>query len=356
MKRNLLITGGAGFIGTNLVYHWVKNNPSDSIFVLDNLTYAGNIHSIKSLIDSKRIVFRKGDLRNINNIRPIFDEFNITDVIHLAAESHVDRSISGPENFIYTNIIGTFNIIESFRLHWEKSGRNPNWRFLHVSTDEVFGSLSDNQKPFNEQTAYNPRSPYSASKASSDHIALSWFHTYGLPVLLSNCSNNYGPYHFPEKLIPLALINIILGKKIPIYGNGINVRDWLYVEDHCNALDLILKNGDPGDRFCIGGNNELTNIKIIQIICELMDDLKDDLPNSPSIDLIEYVKDRPGHDYRYAINSQYIRSKLGWKPKIDIYEGLKLTANWFMQNRKWWEELLSDDYLMYLEKHYGGLN
>ena len=344
VKRRLLITGGAGFIGCNLTHYWVSKYPKDEIIVLDALTYAGCLNSIKNLISDSRINFIHGDINDKRLLKRIFEKYKISHIIHLAAESHVDRSIYDPSQFIKTNIQGTFSLLESFRLYWENNNKSKEFRFLHVSTDEVFGSLSADEKPFSEKTAYDPKSPYSSSKAASDHIAMAWQHTYGLPILLSNCSNNYGPFQFPEKLIPLTITNIINGKKIPIYGNGENVRDWLFVKDHCRALEEVIINGSIGRKYCIGGCNQINNIQIVNMICKFVDkfayenDIK--LPQKSSSKLINFVRDRPGHDYRYAIDSMNIRNELGWIPEKDISDGLYITVEWYFQNQEWWKPLI----------------
>ena len=344
MSRNVLITGGAGFIGGNLTHHWCAAHPDDRVVVLDALTYAGNRVTIQPLIDAGRIHFVHGDIMDRLLLEQLLTAERITTVAHLAAESHVDRSISEPGAFLDTNVIGTFRLLEAFLAHWLKAGRPEHWRFLHVSTDEVFGSLQPDDPAFCESTPYEPRSPYSASKAASDHLVRAWYHTYGLPVLVSNCSNNYGPYHFPEKLIPLTLVGIIRGQPIPVYGDGRNVRDWLYVEDHCRALELILVEGLPGGTYCIGGGNEVANIDLVLALCHLMDELAPlydvSLPLQPSRDLIAYVDDRPGHDRRYAIDARRIQAELGWTPKVTVAEGLRRTVIWYLTHRDWWEPLL----------------
>lgn len=344
MSRAVLITGGAGFIAGNLTHHWCAAHPQDRVVVLDALTYAGNRATIQPLIDAGRIRFVEGDITDRTLVDGVLAAEAITHVAHLAAESHVDRSISGPGAFLSTNVTGTFTLLEAFRAHWLAAEQPPHWRFLHVSTDEVFGSLEAADPPFCETTAYDPRSPYSASKAASDHLARAWQHTYGLPVLLSNCSNNYGPYHYPEKLIPLTLLNILQGRAIPVYGDGQNVRDWLYVEDHCRALDVILTQASPGSTYCIGGRNEVANIDLVSMLCELMDALapRHDvvLPVSPSRELITYVSDRPGHDRRYAIDASKIEAELGWRPQVTVQEGLRRTVEWYLTHQDWWKPLL----------------
>ncbi len=352
MTRHLLITGGAGFIAGNLTHHWAAAHPGDRIVVLDALTYAGNRATIEPLISAGQVVFAQGDIGDRPLVDGLLAEHAITHVAHLAAESHVDRSITGPGAFLATNVNGTFTLLEAFRSHWLAAGSPTDWRFLHVSTDEVFGSLEPSDPPFCETTAYSPRSPYAASKAASDHLARAWQHTYGLPVLVSNCSNNYGPYHFPEKLIPLTLINILLGRPIPVYGDGSNVRDWLYVEDHCRALDRILLSGEPGRTYCIGGCNEVANLDLVGMLCALMDELAPELPVRPSRELIRFVTDRPGHDRRYAIDATRISEELGWQPQVTVQEGLRRTVQWYLAHREWWQPLLSAEYASYLDSQY----
>jgi dTDP-glucose 4,6-dehydratase len=352
MTRSLLITGGAGFIAGNLVHHWAASHPDDRLVVLDALTYAGNRATIAPLIDRGRVAFVHGSITDAPLVARLLADHAVTHVAHLAAESHVDRSISGPGAFLDTNIHGTFVLLEGFRAHWEAAGRPEAWRFLHVSTDEVFGSLEPDDPAFHEATPYAPRSPYAASKAASDHLARAWQHTYGLPVLVSNCSNNYGPFHFPEKLIPLTLINILLGRPIPVYGDGRNVRDWLFVKDHCRALDRILEAGTPGGTYCIGGCNEVANLDLVHQLCDLMDELAPDLPVRPSRGLIRFVADRPGHDRRYAIDASLLRRELGWEPQVTVAEGLRRTVAWYLAHPDWWRPLLSDAYAAYLDDQY----
>ena len=344
--KNILITGAAGFIASNFLNYWVKKYPEDKIIALDILSYASNINSIKSLIDRQSIHFYKGDISDHYMLDEIFDNFAINYVINFAAETHVDRSISSPSIFLNTNVLGTYFLLECFKKYWEKNNKPNNWRFLQISTDEVFGSLNLEEKPFNEDSPYKPRSPYSASKASSDHLVRAWHDTYSLPTLITNCSNNYGPFQFPEKLIPLTITNILRGKKIPIYGNGLNIRDWLFVLDHCSAIETIIQKANPGSTFCIGGNNELKNVEVVEQICHLIDDfaprLNIELHKSKSIDLISYVEDRLGHDKRYAIDSSKLSNELNWKPKIKFAEGLKITVKWYLENIRWWEPLIKN--------------
>ena len=330
--NNILITGGAGFIGSNLVHYWAENFKEDKIFVVDNLSYAANLKNIQNLINKGSVKFFKIDIKSHQAIKELLFENNINLVAHLAAESHVDRSIKSPNSFIESNINGTYFLLEAVREFWNTKGRNDNFRFLHVSTDEVFGSLTSNDKPFDENSNYDPSSPYSASKASSDFLCNAWQKTFKIPILISNCSNNYGPYQYPEKLIPLSIKNLKENKFIPIYGDGSNVRDWLFVDDHCDALSKILLKGKVGERYCIGGNNEYSNLELITMICKICDKLKVNLKTNPSSKLIKFVSDRPGHDYRYAINSLKIKSELGWVPKTNIEIGLQKTIEWYLQN------------------------
>jgi dTDP-glucose 4,6-dehydratase len=348
-NRHILITGGAGFIGSNFVHHWCNNYPDDQVVVLDALTYAGNLNNLTSLKDNKNFRFVQGNICDRPLIDQILSESKIDTIAHFAAESHVDRSILGPEAFIQTNIIGTFTLLEAFRKHYPTLEKG---LFLHVSTDEVYGSLNPEDAAFTETTPYAPNSPYSASKASSDHLVRAYFHTYKLPTIITNCSNNYGPYHFPEKLIPLMCINILLGKPLPVYGDGQNVRDWLYVLDHCQALDTVINLGKAGETYNVGGNNEVKNIDLVNMLCDLMDELEPNLPVKPAKNLITFVKDRPGHDRRYAINSSKLQKELGWNPTVTVAEGLRETVKWYLNNRSWWEVLLSEEYQTYYQKIY----
>ena len=348
--RRILITGGAGFIGSNFVHHWCNNYPGDRVVVLDALTYAGNRQNLAGL-DGSNFRFVQGNIGDRSLIEALLREEQINIVAHFAAESHVDRSILGPDAFVQTNLVGTFTLLESFRHHWLERGQRESDRFLHVSTDEVYGSLAPDDPPFTETTPYAPNSPYSASKAGSDHLARAYFHTYGVPTIITNCSNNYGPYHFPEKLIPLMCINILLGKPLPVYGDGQNIRDWLYVGDHCCALAVVIHQGKPGETYNIGGNNEVKNIDLVYTLCNLMDDIAPDLPVQPT-QLITFVKDRPGHDRRYAIDATKIKIELGWTPAETLEGGLRRTIEWYLSHRNWWQPLLSEEYQAYYRQVY----
>lgn len=332
----ILITGGAGFIGSAVIRQAI--GAGHTVVNLDALTYCANLENVATVADHSSYHFEHADIRDYQAIRRIFAEHQPEAVMHLAAESHVDRSIDGPAAFIETNITGTFNLLEAAREYWQSSNREEFFRFHHVSTDEVFGSLGETGK-FTEQTPYDPRSPYSASKAASDHLVRAWHETYGLPVVLSNCSNNYGPYHFPEKLVPIVILNAIAGKPIPVYGSGDNVRDWLYVEDHADALIQVISRGENGKSYNIGGENEMSNLDLVRTICDILDSL---LPKTTSYrDLIEFVRDRPGHDQRYAIDPTFIQEELGWRPSVTIKQGLENTVRWYLDNEAWWQPLLS---------------
>ena len=352
-SSHLLITGGAGFIGSNFVHHWCHQYPQHRVIVLDALTYAGNRQTLADLEGKDNFRFVQGDICDRVLIDSLLRVEQIGMVAHFAAESHVDRSILGPGAFVQTNVVGTFTLLESFRQYWNEKGQPQSDRFLHVSTDEVYGSLEPDDPAFTEKTPYSPNSPYSASKAGSDHLARAYFHTYGMPTIITNCSNNYGPYHFPEKLIPLMCINILLGKPLPVYGDGQNVRDWLYVGDHCQALETVLQKGKAGETYNIGGNNEVKNLELVTLLCELMDELAPDLPIKPASQLITFVKDRAGHDRRYAIDATKIRTELGWTPKETVEQGLRKTIQWYLENSDWWQPLLSEDYKNYYQKVYG---
>jgi dTDP-glucose 4,6-dehydratase len=347
--RRILITGGAGFIGSNFVRHWCDRYLDDRVVVLDALTYAGNQANLAGLEVRETFRFVKGNICDRPLLDALLQEEQIDTIAHFAAESHVDRSILGPDAFVQTNVVGTFTLLEAYRQHYTS---HPNGVFLHVSTDEVYGSLGPDDPAFTETTPYAPNSPYSASKAGSDHLARSYFHTYNLPTIITNCSNNYGPYHFPEKLIPLMCINILLGKPLPVYGDGQNIRDWLYVRDHCSALDRVIHQGKPGETYNVGGNNEVKNIDLVRLLCKLMDELAPNLPVRPSEELIAFVKDRPGHDRRYAIDATKIKTELGWTPSVTVEEGLRQTVEWYLQHEEWWKPLLSAEYQAYYQKVY----
>ncbi|WP_374397472.1 dTDP-glucose 4,6-dehydratase [Tabrizicola sp.] len=331
----LLVTGGAGFIGSAVVRLAVSRG--HEVVNLDAMTYAANEANVASVARSNLYSFEQADIRDRAALDRIFALHRPDAVMHLAAESHVDRSIDGPADFIETNITGTFNLLEAARAHWTRAGKPAGFRFHHISTDEVFGSLGP-EGQFTEHTPYDPRSPYSASKAASDHLVRAWAETYGLPVVLTNCSNNYGPYHFPEKLIPVTILNALHGKPIPVYGNGENIRDWLYVEDHADALLLVLQKGQLGRSYNIGGENERRNIDLVRTICALLDEMAP--KTTPHADLITFVTDRPGHDVRYAIDPSRIRDELGWRPSVTVEEGLRRTVRWYLDNEAWWRPLL----------------
>lgn len=348
MRKNILITGGAGFIGSHVVRRFVNKYPNYKIVNLDLLTYAGNLDNISDIQDRSNYSFVKADIRDLDAMRTIFEEHQITHVVHLAAESHVDRSIADPLVFIKTNVIGTGNLLQAAKEYWK--GTYDEKLFYHVSTDEVYGSLGD-EGFFYETTAYDPRSPYSASKAGSDHLARAWHHTYGMPVVISNCSNNYGPYQFPEKLIPLFINNIIHEKALPVYGKGINVRDWLFVEDHAAAIDIILHKGVLGETYNIGGHNEWKNIDLIRLLIKLTDE-KLGRAEGSSEKLISYVTDRAGHDLRYAIDATKIKNDLGWVPSLQFEEGLGKTIDWYLNNEEWLDNVTSGKYMEYYNQQY----
>lgn len=335
----ILVTGGAGFIGSALIRAAIAKG--HSIINVDALTYAASVDSLASIADSPDYVFEHIDIRNLNDLKHVFDLHQPEAVMHLAAESHVDRSIDAPGDFVETNVMGTFNVLEAARAYWVTAGSPDHFRVHHVSTDEVFGSLPNDQNIFfTEQSAYDPRSPYAASKAASDHLVRAWQSTYGLPTVISNCSNNYGPYQFPEKLIPVVILNALSGKNIPIYGNGSNIRDWLFVEDHAEALLHVLTTGEIGRSYNIGGENECRNIDLVHKICAILDRVHP-RQNGNYADLIMFVDDRPGHDLRYAIDPSRARSELGWSPSLTLDEGLERTVHWYLNNREWWEPLQS---------------
>ena len=345
-KKNILITGGAGFIGSHVIRLFVNKYPDYRIINFDKLTYAGNLENLKDVESLPNYVFFKGDIVSAEDLKSAFAHYEITDVIHLAAESHVDRSIEGPMDFVMTNVVGTVNLLQVAKENWTEGDHV----FHHVSTDEVYGSLGE-EGLFTERTSYDPRSPYSASKASSDHFVLAYWHTYGLPVKLSNCSNNYGSHHFPEKLIPLMIHNIIKMKPLPVYGKGENVRDWLWVVDHAHAIDTIFHQGRLGESYNVGGLNEWKNIDLVRSLCKMMDK-KLGRRDGESEELITYVTDRKGHDLRYAIDASKLEHELGWTPSITFEEGLEKTVDWYLANQDWVNEVTSGDYLKYYEKMY----
>ena len=336
-----LITGGCGFIGSNFVRFILEREPEATIINLDKLTYAGNIHNLDGISNS-RYHFVHGDICDSELVAKLFNDHQFDGVVHFAAESHVDRSIDGPAEFVHTNIVGTLNLLEQSREYLNKEEKS-NFRFLHVSTDEVYGTLGDKGKFF-ESTPYDPSSPYSASKAGSDHLARAWHRTYGLPVLVTNCSNNYGSYQFPEKLIPLMIINCLHRKPLPVYGKGENVRDWLFVTDHCEAIHTVLTSGQVGETYNIGGNNEIKNIDVVLTICSLLDEMSPREDGSEYSKLITYVQDRPGHDFRYAIDTTKINQKLGWSPKESFETGIRKTIDWYLNNREWWQVIQDNTY------------
>ena len=348
----LLVTGGAGFIGANFVLSTVAET-GEAVVNLDKLTYAGNLHNLETLRGDARHAFVQGDICDRMLVRRLLTEHRPRAIVHFAAESHVDRSIEGPAEFVQTNVVGTFSLLEEARAHWAAltPAEKESFRFLHVSTDEVYGSLGADDPAFSEATPYAPNSPYAASKAASDHLVRAYHHTYGLPTLTTNCSNNYGPYQFPEKLIPLVIHNALAGKPLPVYGDGKNVRDWLYVLDHCAAVRLALDKGRPGETYNIGGNSERTNIEVVQQICALLDEAH---PRGGGryADLIELVRDRPGHDRRYAIDSAKIRKGLGWRPRESFESGLEKTVRWYLANRAWTEDVTSGAYRNWITRHY----
>jgi len=351
----ILVTGGAGFIGSNFVLDWLAQ--SDELVVnLDKLTYAGNLENLASLQGDARHVFVQGDLGDRALVDALLAQRRPRAVLHFAAESHVDRSIHGPEDFIQTNIVGTFRLLEAVRAYWSALPEPEKiaFRFLHVSTDEVYGSLSKDTPPFAETNAYEPNSPYSASKAASDHLVRAWHHTYGLPVLTTNCSNNYGPYHFPEKLIPLMIVNALAGKPLPVYGDGMQIRDWLYVKDHCSAIRRVLEAGRLGETYNVGGWNEKPNIEIVHTVCQLLDELRPRADGQPYAQQITYVTDRPGHDRRYAIDATKIHRELGWKPAETFETGIRKTVQWYLDNPEWVANVQSGAYRDWVAKQYEG--
>ena len=361
----LLITGGAGFIGSNFVHYWLREHATDRVVVLDALTYAGNLANLQAVADNPQYRFVRGDIGDRELVESLLREEAVDTIVHFAAESHVDRSITGPGAFVQTNVVGTYSLLEAARQVWLKDRSVEKHRFHHVSTDEVYGSLGPADPPFSELTPYAPNSPYSASKAASDHLVRAYHHTYGLRTTTSNCSNNYGPFHFPEKLIPLMIVNILHGRSLPIYGDGRNIRDWLYVEDHCRGIDLVLTNGRDGEVYNIGGRAEAENLQLVQLLCECADrevagrgDLHASFPACPVLQggkatsLIKFVTDRPGHDRRYAIDSGKIERELGFRPTVSLAEGLRRTVGWYLGNAGWWQNVMDGRYQDWITTQY----
>jgi dTDP-glucose 4,6-dehydratase len=350
----IVVTGGAGFIGSNFILQRMQAH-STLIVNFDKLTYAGNPRNLESVAGDARYHFVQGDIADRDVVRETLERREPCAIVHFAAESHVDRSIRGPEDFIHTNINGTFALLEQVRAYWSalSEGDRARFRFLHVSTDEVYGSLGPNDPPFSETTPYAPNSPYAASKAGSDHLVRAYHHTYGLPTVTTNCSNNYGPFQFPEKLMPLMILNAQAGKPLPVYGDGKNVRDWLYVEDHCEAISAVLAHGKPGETYNIGGRSEKPNLEIVQTICDLLDELSPEKGRSRR-ELITFVKDRPGHDRRYAIDARKIERELGWKPRETLDTGLRKTVRWYLENKDWVRDVTSGSYREWIATHYSG--
>lgn len=353
MKDSILVTGGAGFIGSNFVLNWISAEESP-VINLDLLTYAGNPENLAALEGDPRHLLVRGDICDADLVASLLAEHQPRAIVHFAAESHVDRSIASPEAFIRTNVHGTFVLLEQARRYWSRlSGEDKSqFRFLHVSTDEVYGTLGPDDPAFSETTPYAPNSPYAASKAGSDHLARAYHHTYGMPVLTTNCSNNYGPFQFPEKLIPLMILNALEYKPLPVYGDGMNVRDWLFVEDHCSAIRTVLANGRLGETYNIGGNSERANIEVVKTICDLVDEMKPEPGKSPRRELITYVKDRPGHDRRYAINATKLSHELGWKPSAEFEGGLRKTVRWYLDHSAWIESVRTGAYLDWINRNY----
>lgn len=349
----ILVTGAAGFIGSNFVLDWFSQSKED-VVSLDLLTYAGNLENLSSLKNNPHHHFVKGNIGDRDLVLTLLKKHDIRAVIHLAAESHLDRSIHGPGDFIESNIVGTYNLLESVRSYWNDLDEvsKKAFRFLHVSTDEVYGSLNDKAPAFTENHPYEPNSPYSASKAASDHLVRAWFHTYGLPVFTTNCSNNYGPYHFPEKLIPLCILNALNGKPLPIYGDGKQIRDWLYVKDHCSAIREVLKQGHIGETYNVGGWNEKTNLEVVETLCAILDELKPKSDGKSYADQITFVKDRPGHDRRYAIDASKLERDLGWRPQETFETGLLKTIIWYLENETWVNHVVSGEYQYWVERQY----
>ena len=351
----ILVTGSAGFIGANFVLDWCALH-EESVVSLDKLTYAGNLENLAPLQGNPRHIFVQGDIGDAQLVAKLLAEHRPRAVVNFAAESHVDRSIHGPEDFIQTNIVGTFHLLEAVRAYWNglTAGDKSNFRFLHVSTDEVYGSLAKDEPAFSETHRYEPNSPYSASKAASDHLVRAYHHTYGLPVLTTNCSNNYGPYHFPEKLIPLMIVNALAGKNLPVYGDGQQIRDWLYVKDHCSAIRRVLEQGRLGEVYNVGGWNEKANLDIVHTVCRLLDELRPKADGKSYCEQITFVTDRPGHDRRYAIDARKLERELGWKPAETFETGIRKTVQWYLDNQDWVNNVLSGNYRQWVEKNYAG--
>ena len=351
MRDFILVTGGAGFIGSNFVLAWIANEPG-SIVNLDALTYAGNRYNLSSVRENPRHVLVEGNIADRKLVSELLAAYQPRAIVHFAAESHVDRSIDGPEEFIHTNVVGTFQLLQAAREYWNglPPQQQATFRFLHVSTDEVFGSLGTGDPAFSETTPYAPNSPYAASKAASDHLVRAYYHTYGLPTLTTNCSNNYGPFQFPEKLIPLMILNALQGKPLPIYGDGMNVRDWLYVADHCEAIRLVLRQGAVGESYNIGGGSEKSNLEVVHTLCDVLQELRP--AARPYRSLIEFVKDRPGHDWRYAMNATKMDKELGWRPRHSFETAIRATVQWYLDNTGWVENVTSGAYKKWIEKNY----
>jgi dTDP-glucose 4,6-dehydratase len=353
MQNVILVTGGAGFIGSNFILQQLEADATTSVVNLDKLTYAGNLRNLEAVGTDRRYEFVHGDIGDRNLVRGLLERHQPSAVVHFAAESHVDRSIRGPDDFIRTNVDGTFALLEEVRAYWTSLSGNESrsFRFLHISTDEVYGSLGPNDPPFSETTAYAPNSPYSASKAASDHLVRAYHHTYGLPTLTTNCSNNYGRFQFPEKLIPLMILNARDGKPLPVYGDGQNVRDWIYVADHCAAVALVLARGVPGETYNIGGWNEKPNLEIVHAVCDIVDEMAGRAGGSRR-ELITFVKDRPGHDRRYAMDARKIERELGWRPKETFETGIRKTIRWYLENKEWVQDVTSGSYRQWISTHY----
>ena len=349
----ILVTGAAGFIGSNFTLNWLSHS-NEQIIALDKLTYAGNLENLKSIESNPNYIFVQGDIGDSKLTAKILKEYQPRAILNFAAESHVDRSIYGPDDFIQTNILGTYHFLKEVRTYFDELSvqLKNNFRFLHVSTDEVFGTLNADDPPFNEVKRYEPNSPYSASKAASDHLVRAWYHTYGLPVITTHCSNNYGPFHFPEKLIPLCILNALKGKSIPLYGDGMQVRDWLYVVDHCKGVEKVLEGGRVGETYNIGGFNEKTNLEVVHTLCELLDEMKPNDNRKSYKDQIIFVDDRPGHDIRYAIDSSKISNDLDWKPEQTFSTGIKKTVQWYIDNQEWVKNVQSGEYKSWIAKKY----